>query len=345
MKMKSYKITLIPGDGIGREVIPEAARVLEALPIEFDFLEEEAGFGAYEKYSTPLPEKTLQSAKSSDAVLFGAVTTPPGIKNYKSPIVNLRKSLDLYANVRPCHMLPSNSNDTDLKNNINFVTIRENTEGLYIGDEEKVGIDGEKGVVSKRLLTQKGCERIIRFAFEYAKKNNRKKVTLVHKANVIRMADGMFLDIGRRISKEYPDILFNDGLVDSTAMKIICNPEDFDVLVTTNMFGDIISDLSGALVGGLGVMPSASIGNDLALFEPVHGSAPDIAGKGIANPTAAILSVCMMLEYLGEEEDARTVKSSLVSLLEKGYSTPDLGGDLSTVDFTNMLINQLGNFN
>ncbi len=343
--MNNYNITIIPGDGIGQEVIPETVRVLQSLPLKFNFTEEVAGYEAYRKYGTPLPERTLETAKDSDAILFGAVTTPPGIKNYKSPIVRLRKMLDLYANIRPCHSLPIDLKDKRLdmfiNQNIDFVTIRENTEGLYIGDEEEIEIKGEKGIVSRRLLTLKGCERIIRFAFEYAQQKNRNKVTLVHKANVIRMADGMFLDLGKEISSEYPNIKFEDGLVDSTSMKIVCNPEEYDVIVTTNMFGDIISDLSGALVGGLGVMPSASIGENTALFEPVHGSAPDIAGQGVANPIAAILSAVMMLEYLGEENYGKKIRSNLIQIVKEGNSTIDLGGILTTSEFTNMLIERL----
>jgi len=332
-KMKSYTICTIGGDGIGPEVTDESIRLLKSTGLTFDFIPAEAGFGAYQKYGISLPASTIDMAKKSDAILFGAVTTPPNIAHYFSPIVRLRKELNLYANVRPFKSLPTPSQ----KPNIDFIIVRENTEGLYSGKEHLT----EDGAVAERIVTRVGCERIVTFAFDLAQKQNRKKVTLVHKANVLRITDGMFLETGRGVAKKYPNITMEDMLVDSCAMQLIKKTESFDVIVTTNMFGDILSDEAAALTGGLGVASSANMGDKRGLFEPVHGSAPKYAGKNSANPLASFLSVCLMLEFLGEVAVSKKIKKALYSCLEDGKTTGDLGGKLSMTEFTNAVIQAL----
>jgi len=331
--MKTYTICTIGGDGIGPEVTQESIRLLQATGLSLRFVSAEAGFGAYQKYKTPLPQKTIDSARKSDAILFGAVTTPPGIKDYFSPIVRLRKQLDLYANVRPFKslLIPSQ------KPHIDFIIVRENTEGMYSGRERLT----KDGAIAERVLTKKGCERIITFAFELAQKNKRKKVTIVHKANVLRVTDGMFLEIGKKIAKKYPTILVDDMLVDSCAMQLVKKTESFDVIVTTNMFGDILSDEAAGLMGGLGVASSANIGDTRGLFEPVHGSAPKYAGKNVANPLASFLSVCLMLEFLGETKLSNKIKKTLFKVIKSGQVTKDLGGKLSMSGFTDKVIDNL----
>lgn len=331
--MKTYTICTIGGDGIGPEVTNESIRLLKATGTSFRFVPAEAGFGSYQKLGTPLPQETIDTAMKSDAILFGAVTTPPNIKDYFSPIVRLRKLLNLYANVRPFQSLPIPLQKPD----INFIIVRENTEGMYSGIERLT----KEGAIAERVLTRKGCERIITFAFELARKQKRKKVTVVHKANVLRITDGMFLEIGRTISKKYPQITMEDMLVDSCAMQLIKKTENFDVIVTTNMFGDILSDEAAALTGGLGVASSANIGNALGLFEPVHGSAPKYAGKNVANPLASFLSVCLMLEFLDELSLSKKIKKTIFKIVESGKTTKDLGGTLSMSQFTDVIIKNL----
>lgn len=328
--MKKYNIAVIGGDGIGPEVIGEAITLLKETNISFNFSYLEGGYGAYKKYKTPLPSQTITMCKKSDAILFGAVTTPPHIKKYKSPIISLRKLFDLYANVRPFTSLSIPSQ----RQNIDIILFRENTEDLYIGEEYKI----PGGAIAKRLITKKASKRIIQTAFETAVKENRKKVTVVHKANVLRLTDGLFLKMAQALSKKYPGIIYEEMLVDSCAMQLIKKPESFDVIVTTNMFGDILSDEIAALTGGLGVVASANIGKTHALFEPVHGSAPKYAGKNIANPLASFLSACLMLEYLGEIRTAEKIKKAINFSLQKGYMTKDLGGTASMTDFTKKII-------
>ena len=328
--MKKYNIAVIGGDGIGPEVIGEAITLLKATGIEFKFSYAEGGYGAYKKYKTPLPTETISICKKSDAILFGAVTTPPHIENYKSPIISLRKRFDLYANVRPFISLPIPPQRQD----INIILFRENTEDLYTGEEYKI----PGGAVAKRVITKKASKRIIQTAFEFAVKNKRKKVTVVHKANVLRLTDGLFLKIAQSLSKKYSHITYEEMLVDSCAMQLIKKPESFDVIVTTNMFGDILSDEIAALTGGLGVAASANIGKTQALFEPVHGSAPKYAGKNSANPLASFLSACLMLEYLGEIKTAIKIKKAINSSLQNKYMTKDLGGTTSMTDFTKKVI-------
>jgi homoisocitrate dehydrogenase len=324
------KILLIPGDGIGPEVVEAARRVLVAFGAELEYDYAPAGFAAYQQFGTPLPAQTLQKAKEAKAILFGAVTTPPNIANYFSPIVRLRKELDLFANIRPFQFLPVPNCRPDL----DLVIVRENTEDLYTGVERET----KEGAVAERVITRRACERILWQAFELAKSQHRSKVTVVHKANVLRLTDGLFLDTAKSIAKNYPQIVMEEALVDSTAMKLIQSPESFEILVTTNMFGDILSDEVAALAGGLGVAASANLGQAQALFEPVHGSAPDIAGQGVANPTATILASCLMLDYLGQTEPARKIRRAVEETLATGQLTPDLGGSLKTEAFINQLL-------
>ncbi|AAB99614.1 3-isopropylmalate dehydrogenase 2 (leuB2) [Methanocaldococcus jannaschii DSM 2661] len=338
------KVCVIEGDGIGKEVIPEAIKILNELG-EFEIIKGEAGLECLKKYGNALPEDTIEKAKEADIILFGAITSPkPGeVQNYKSPIITLRKMFHLYANVRPINnfgigQLIGKIADYEFLNakNIDIVIIRENTEDLYVGRER---LENDTAI-AERVITRKGSERIIRFAFEYAIKNNRKKVSCIHKANVLRITDGLFLEVFNEIKKHY-NIEADDYLVDSTAMNLIKHPEKFDVIVTTNMFGDILSDEASALIGGLGLAPSANIGDDKALFEPVHGSAPDIAGKGIANPMASILSIAMLFDYIGEKEKGDLIREAVKYCLINKKVTPDLGGDLKTKDVGDEILNYI----
>lgn len=331
MKNKQqYQICIIPGDGIGPDVIAETIRLLLATKINSRFIYADAGFGAYEKFNTPLPEETIQKCKKADAILFGAVTTPPNIPNYFSPIVRLRKILDTYANIRPFFSLPLEN----MQQNIDFVLFRENTEDLYSG-KERITKDG---AIAERVITKKASEKIIAAAFDFAIRKCRKKVIIVHKANVLRLTDGLFLRIGYEVAKKYPKIQCEDMLVDATAMRLVKHPEDFDVLVTTNMFGDILSDEAAALVGGLGIAASANIGEKYALFEPVHGSAPKYAGKNVANPIACFFAACMMLDYLGEQKASKKIKQAIFETLKRGCMTKDLGGKSSMREFSEKVI-------
>lgn len=330
---KKYKICTIGGDGVGPEVLECAIRLLKILPLKFDFVEASAGYDAYKIFGTPLPDSTIRCCKDSDAILFGAVTTPPNIDGYFSPIVALRKQLNLYANLRPVFSLPIGG----IYKDVDLIIVRENTEDLYANIERKI----EGGAVTERWITRKASEKIIRFAFELAVKQSRKKVTLVHKANVMRLTDGLFLSIGEEIAKKYPQIIFEDMLVDSCAMRLIKNHQDFDVIVTTNMFGDILSDLVAGLVGGLGVVASANIGEKIALFEPVHGSAPKYTNKNFVNPSAMFFATAMMLKWLGEMKFARNICDSVLTTIESGKRTADLGGKLGTEEFTKEVIANL----
>jgi len=328
--MKKYKIAVIGGDGIGPEVIGETLLLLKETGLDFDFMYAEGGYGAYKKYGNSLPQQTIETCRRSDAIFFGAVTTPPHIQKYKSPIIALRRLFDLYANVRPFFSLPVSTQRKD----INIVLFRENTEDLYVGEEYLI----PGGAVAKRVITRKASRKIIKAAFEFALKNKRKKVTVVHKANVLRLTDGLFLNVAQSVSKKYPRIIYEEMLVDSCAMQLIKKPENFDVLVTTNMFGDILSDEIAALTGGLGVAASANIGSKWALFEPVHGSAPKYTGTNKANPIAAFFATCLMLKYLGEVQIATKIRKAIDSSLRNGHMTQDLGGDLSMTDFTKKVI-------
>lgn len=333
MKPKQHKILLIEGDGIGPDVINESVQLLSALPLNLQFSQAEAGYGAYLRSGTPLPDVTVKKCRQADAILFGAVTSPPNIDNYFSPIVRLRKLLQLYANIRPFFSLPLKS----MNQGIDFILFRENTEDLYAGHEKLI----QGGAVAERVITKKGSELIIKAAFTYAQKQKRKKVTVVHKANVLRLTDGLFLQVAHTVAKKYPDIIFEEMLVDNCAMQLVKNPKQFDVIVTTNMFGDILSDESAALVGGLGVVASANIGDKNGLFEPVHGSAPKYAGKNIANPLACFLASAMMLDYLDEKKEAGHIRNAIMNTLKKGQLTRDLGGKLQTREFTNAVMSNL----
>ncbi len=331
----AYPITLIPGDGIGPEVTTAARRILDATGVEFDWIISEAGGDLIGRFGTPLPQECLDSIRQTGTALKGPITTPVGA-GFASVNVTLRKKLDLYANFRPARSMPgvkSRYSDVDV------IVVRENTEGLYSGLEHVV----VPGVIeSQRIITEKASERIMRFAFETARKLGRKKVTAVHKANILKLSDGLFLEVARRVGREYNDIELDDAIVDATAMRLVLDPNQFDVLVMENLFGDIISDLTSGLIGGLGMAPSANIGEKYSMFEAVHGSAPDIAGKGLANPTAITLSGAMMLEHLGEVEAGARVRNSIINVLKKGETvTGDLGGKASTDDYCDAVIKEM----
>ncbi|MCK9151622.1 homoisocitrate dehydrogenase [Methanobacterium alcaliphilum] len=326
------KITVIKGDGVGKEVMDATLLVLNHLNLDVEYIFASAGNECFQKYGTTIPEETIDIAKNTDATLFGAVTTVPG---QKSAIITLRKELDLFANVRPVKSLPGSNS---LFNNLDFVIIRENTEGLYAGLEEYT----KEGAQATRVITKKATERIFKFAFEYAQENSRKKVTAIHKANVLKKTDGLFKDTFYQIAGSFPKINNEDFYVDAAAMYMVTKPQIFDVIVTSNLFGDILSDEGAGLVGGLGMTPSANIGHQNGLFEPVHGSAPDIAGKGIANPTAMLLSAVMMLDNLGEKESSLKLENAVFNVLKKSKClTPDLGGKSKTIEMAKEVIKNL----
>ncbi len=317
------KLAVVPGDGIGKEVMPAALSVLDAFGLDMEQIPIEIGYGKWERTGSALTDEDMSIIKDCDCVLFGAVTTPPDL-NYKSVLLRLRKELDLYANIRPFSplanvKLPCNKKVFDL------VIVRENTEGMYSGVEELL----EDAAYTTRVITRKGSERIAQSACTIAKKR-KKQITIVHKANVLK-SDSFFRDVCKSIANKNK-ISYNEMLVDAMAYDIVLRPEKYDVLVTTNLFGDILSDVAAAVSGGLGICPSANIGDRYALFEPIHGSAPDIAGKGIANPIASILSVRMMLQWLGHETEAEILKKTVDSVIARGIVTPDLGGSYSTTD-------------
>jgi 3-isopropylmalate dehydrogenase len=316
-----YKIAVIPGDGIGKEVMEATLHILEALDVEFDYTFADAGDEYQEVSGIALPQETVDIVKNSQACLFGAAG-----ESAADVIVKLRQKLDLYVNLRPVKSYPGTKS---LFNDLDFVIVRENTEGLYIGIEEET----EDGATALRVITRKASERICRFAFEYAKKTGRGKVTAVHKANVLKKTDGLFKETFYKVAEDFSDVETDDRYVDATAMFFLTNPHMFDVIVTTNLFGDILSDEGAGLVGGLGLIPSANIGENHGLFEPVHGSAPRHAGKGTANPSAMILSAVLMLDYLEEHDTARTVENALIEVLsESKVVTQDLGGSASTME-------------
>jgi isocitrate dehydrogenase (NAD+) len=331
-----YNVTVIAGDGIGPEVIEAAIHVLEATGLKFDFEEVIAGEEAIKAFGTPLPQETLDSIKKNGVALKGPVTTPVGT-GFRSVNVALRQKLDLYANLRPAKSfegVPSRYEDVDL------IVVRENTEGLYSGIEK---IDKKRTrAESVNLITRKASERIVRFAFDYAKREGKGKVTAVHKANILKATGGLFLEVARGVAEEYPAIEFEDMIVDNMAMQLVKNPNQFEVIVTTNLFGDILSDLCAGLVGGLGLAPGANIGKSLAVFEPVHGSAPKYAGMNKVNPTAAILSSVLLLNHLGEREAATRVTEAIQWVLKEGKSTTyDLGGRASTSEMADAIITRM----
>ena len=326
-----YKIAVVPGDGIGREVMEATIHVLDALGIDFDYVYGEAGDECLEKTGSALPSETLDIIRDADACLFGAAG-----ETAADVIVKIRQEMKMFANLRPVKAYPHTNS---LSDDIDFMIVRENTEGMYIADEESYT---DNGAIARRIITREAEERIINYAFNYAKENNKTKVTAVHKANVLKKTDGLFKEIFYEVAKDYPEIATEDYYVDATAMYLITQPETFQVIVTTNLFGDILSDEGAGLVGGLGLIPSANIGLNAALFEPVHGSAPDIAGKGIANPIAMMLSAVMMLRYIGENEAADRLDGAILKVLnEANILTGDLGGNATTKDVTEEIINLL----
>ena len=331
--MTTYKLAVIPGPGIGAEVINETVRLLDNTDLTFDCQYFEVGYEVWQKTGSPVPDNVLAEIKKTQACLFGATTTPVRVPGYKSAIITIRTALGLYANVRPAKSFP---NQNGIKG-VDLVIVRENTEGMYSGWEFEL----PDSAYTIRVITRKATERIARFAFELAMKRH-KKVTVVTKANVLRKTDGLFLEVANNVAEDYPDVELEEAFVDVTAMRLILKPTIFDVIVTSNLFGDILSDESAGLVGGLGLAPSANIGIDYALFEPVHGSAPRLAGKGIANPMAAILASKMMLEYFGENRWAERIENAIVAVLNEGkILTPDLGGSSSTTQVTDAIIDVL----
>lgn len=331
--MTIYKLAVIPGPGIGAEVVSEAIRLLKNTDLTFDCSYFEIGYEVWQKTGSPVPENVLSGIKKTQACLFGATTTPVGVPGYKSAIITLRRALGLYANVRPAKTYPIAKS----MKNVDLVIVRENTEGMYSGMEFEL----PDSAYTIRVISKKATERITRFGYDLAMKRN-KKVTVVTKANVLRKSDGLFLEVARKVAEDYPDLEIEEAFVDVTAMRLILKPNIFDVIVTSNLFGDILSDEAAGLVGGLGLAPSANIGADYALFEPVHGSAPRLAGKKIANPMAAMLATKMMLDYLGEPNWAKRIENAIITILKEGkVLTPDLGGSSSTMQVTDAIIDAL----
>ncbi|HMB27673.1 MAG TPA: isocitrate dehydrogenase (NAD(+)) [Blastocatellia bacterium] len=328
----AHKITLIPGDGIGSEITGAVVRIVEASGVEIEWESFIAGAEALSRYGDPLPEPVLESIKRNGVALKGPLTTPVGT-GFTSVNVRLRKTLDLYANLRPVRNLPGLVTPFG---DLDMVVVRENTEDLYSGIEHVV----VPGVVeSLKIITEKASTRIARFAFDYARRESRKKVTAIHKANIMKLSDGLFLDCFRKVAAEYPEIAADDKIVDNACMQLVMRPQQFDVLLLENLYGDIISDLAAGLVGGLGVVPGANIGELGAVFEAVHGSAPDIAGKNIANPTALLQTAIMMLRHLGERAAADLVERAMIhTLANKQIRTRDLGGTASTTEFTEAIV-------
>jgi isocitrate dehydrogenase (NAD+) len=335
-----HTVTLIPGDGIGPDITEAVVRVVEATGADIQWDRRAAGVSAIEQHTTPLPQETIDAIRQTRVALKGPLTTPVGV-GFRSINVALRKEFDLYANVRPAKTIVPGGRYED----VDIVLIRENTEGLYSGVEHYIGISGDPRAAAESvmLVTRFGVERIIRYAFDYAVKNGRKKVTLAHKANILKYTQGLFLDVGREMAKEYEGrVEFEDRIIDATAMQLVLDPTKFDVIVCENMFGDILSDEIAGLVGGLGLAPGANIGKDAAIFEAVHGSAPDIAGKGIANPAALLLAATMMLDHLGMRDEAARIRNALDSAVrENDNLTPDLGGSGTTDTFADALIKRL----
>ena len=328
------EITLINGDGIGPEISDAVVKILAASGVKINWDVQTAGADVIEKEGTPLPDRVLKSIRKNKVALKAPVTTPIG-KGFRSVNVQLRKELDLYANLRPCKNLPNVKTRFD---NVDIVVVRENTEDLYAGIERQVDVDTAESI---KIITRKASTRIAKFAFDYAVKNNRKEVCVVTKANIMKLSDGLFLECFRKVAKDYPQIKTREILVDNLCMQLVQNPEQFDVLVLPNLYGDIVSDLCAGLIGGLGVAQGANIGYDCAVFEPVHGSAPDIKGQNKANPTALLLSAIEMLRYIGETTYAEKIEKALFKTLKDGDCTVDLGGTLSTTDFADAVISNL----
>ncbi len=329
------KICLINGDGVGQEVIPAAAEILAALGLGLEFIEAQAGFEYFQQSGNAIPDATLSAIESAGVALFGATSSPStSIEGYRSPILAMRKAFDLFANLRPVQSLPGSFS----RSNLDLMIVRENTEGLYAGRERREG----DTAIAERVITRQGSERIARVAFEQAQKRKKpSQVTIVHKANVLKLTDGLFRECCLKIAQQFPEVAVNEMLVDAMAMRLVRDPENFDVIVTTNLFGDILSDEASALIGGLGVAPSANIGTKVAVFEPVHGSAPDIAGQGIANPIGAILSAAMLLDHIDQPAAADRVRRAVQETVTQNILTKDLGGKATTSEVTKAIIKNL----
>ncbi|MFS8639622.1 MAG: isocitrate dehydrogenase (NAD(+)) [Symbiobacteriaceae bacterium] len=322
--MAKHRVTLIPGDGTGPELVEAMLTVLDATGVDIEWERVDAGADVMEKYGTPLPDHVLESVRRTKVAIKGPITTPVG-SGFRSVNVALRKELDLYANLRPAKSIPGVNSRYQ---NVDLVVVRENTEDLYAGIEHMVGEDAAESI---KIITRKASRRIVEFAFRYARANGRRKVTAVHKANIMKYTDGLFLQVAREVAEKYPDIEFEDRIVDNMAMQLVMKPEQYDVLVMPNLYGDILSDLCAGLIGGLGIAPGANIGDEYAVFEPIHGSAPKYAGQNKVNPTALILSAVMMLRHLGEKEAADRVERAVAEVIAEGKTvTYDLGGQAGT---------------
>jgi len=332
-----HNVTLIKGDGIGPSIMDEAVKVIDASGVKIHWEEAYAGMAAFEKFGTPLPDETMASIDKTRLAFKGPLTTGVGGNGFRSINVALRQKYDLYANVRPAKSWPGVKTRYE---DVDIVIVRENTEGLYAGLEHY--LTPKKDIAeSLAVVTRTGSERIIEYAFQYARDNQRKKVTVCHKANILKYSQGLFLDVAREIAPKYPDIQYDEKIIDAACMHMVMNPHQFDVVVCTNMFGDILSDLTAGLVGGLGLIPGANIGKDAALFEAVHGSAPDIAGKNLANPTAVIMAGVMLLHHLGEHEAADKVQNAVEKVVNEGINvTPDINpqSKVGTVEMGNAIV-------
>jgi isocitrate dehydrogenase (NAD+) len=333
--MTRHKITLVPGDGIGPEVTGAAISVMRAAGVHFEWESFVVGAEALSRFGDPLPQDLFDSIKRTKVALKGPVMTPVGT-GFVSANVRLRKALDLYANLRPIKTLKGVKSRYE---NVDLIVVRENTEDLYSGLEHEV----VPGVVeSLKIITDRASRRIAHFAFEHARREGRKRITAIHKANIMKMSDGLFLNCFREVARDYPEIEADDMIVDNACMQMVMNPNQFDVLLLENLYGDIMSDLGAGLVGGLGIVPGANIGEEIAVFEAVHGSAPNIAGRGIANPTALIQTAVLMLKHIGEREAADKIQNALEKILAEGQAlTRDLGGDATTIEFTEAIIHAL----
>lgn len=335
--MAKQTITVIKGDGIGPSIIDSALEILKAAGCDFDYEFVDAGLAALEKTGELLPQETVDTIAKNKITLKGPLTTPVG-EGFTSINVTLRKKFGLYANVRPVKSFVGTKARYD---DIDIITIRENTQGMYSGAGQIVSEDGNEAE-AKSIITREGVEKIVTFAYELAVREGRKKVTAVHKANILKSTSGLFLKVAREVAERYPQIESNEMIVDATCMKLVMTPEEFDVIVTTNLFGDILSDLCAGLVGGLGMAPGANIGGDAAIFEAVHGSAPDIAGKNLANPTSVILASIQMLEHLNMGDTAERIRNAVAEVIKSGdRTTRDLGGNHGTTDFTQSVIDRL----
>jgi isocitrate dehydrogenase (NAD+) len=334
----THTITVIRGDGIGPEIMDATLHVLDSMNLGLQYEFADAGIVALEKHGELLPAATMDSIRRTRIALKSPLTTPVG-EGFSSINVELRKRFDLYANVRPAKSFPNTK--SRFPTGVDLITVRENTEGAYIGEGQSVSEDGETAVLQQKV-TRRGSERIVRYAFDLARRTGRRKVTVVHKANILKSTSGLFLKTARLVAQEYPDIECNEMIVDNTCMQLVMKPEQFDIIVTTNLFGDIISDLCAGLVGGLGLAPGANIGTDAAIFEAVHGTAPDIAGQGKANPCALLLGAAQMLDHLGKCEEAERLRKAIVQTLEEKDSlTPDLGGTGNTMSFAQAIARRI----